>query len=109
MAIHRGARHARFVRPLTTDLSREDDRPYFLWDEDCSGSEFRRALAGALPAERHRLIGKLMREARDPDVWRFVTPRDVWTDFASIAPCLGRGRPFWAYLLTGWDDDGLLG
>jgi len=96
------------VRALTTDLSREDDRPYFLRDEDCSVSEFRRALAGAPPAERHRLIGKLMREARDPDVWRFVTPREVWTDFASIAPYLGRRRPFWVYLLTGWHHDGLL-
>jgi hypothetical protein len=66
------------VRPLTIDLAREDERPYFLWDEDCSVAEFRRALASAAPRDRRRLIGKLMREARDPDVWAFVTPREVF-------------------------------
>jgi hypothetical protein len=96
------------VRPLTTDLAREQERPYFLWDEDCSIAEFRRALDAACGGERHRLIGKLMREARDSDVWRFVTPREVWADFAAIQRHLGRRRPFWTYLLTGWHRDGFL-
>jgi len=107
MAIRRAARHNRVVRPLTTDLSRDDERPYFLWDEDCSVAEFRRALAGAGQRERQRLIGKLMREARDPDVWLFVTPREVWSQLAAIEPYLGRRRGFWRYLLTGWQRDGL--
>ena len=108
VAIERGARHNLVVRPLTTDLSQESERPYFLWDEDTSIAEFRRALGGADARERRRLIGKLMREARDPDVWRFVNPHEVWADFAAIAPYLGRRRPFWVYLLTGWHRDGLL-
>jgi hypothetical protein len=108
MAIHRTAGHNSLVRPLTTDLSREDERPYFLWDEDCSVADFRRALSGAGTNERRRLIGKLMREARDTDVWAFVTPEEVWADFGAIQPYLGRRRSFWAYLLTGWHRDGLL-
>jgi hypothetical protein len=108
LAIHCGRRHNRCVRPLTTDLTREHERPYFLWDEDRSIAEFRRALLDAGPAERRRLIGKLMREARDPDVWQFVTPREVWTDFGAIQPYLGRRRVFWTYLLTGWHRDGFL-
>jgi hypothetical protein len=96
------------VKPLTTDLSREDERPYFLWDETRTLREFRPALATASSAERFRLIGKLMREARDPDVWRFVTPAEVWADFEQIRPYLGRRRAFWEYLLTGWHRDGIL-
>jgi hypothetical protein len=108
VVIRRRGWHNSIVRPLTTDLAREDDRPYFLWDEDTSVAEFRRALAGADARERARLIGKLMREARDPDVWKFVTPREVWADFASIEPYLGRRRAFWTYLLTGWNRDGII-
>jgi hypothetical protein len=96
------------VRPLTTDLDQENERPYFLWDEDRSIAEFRMALAAAEPAERLRLIGKLLREARDTDVWRFVTPHEVWANFAAIERYLGRRRRFWTYLLTGWQRDGLL-
>jgi len=103
-----GARHNAYMRPLTTDLSREEERPYFLWDEDRSVAEFRQALQCADERERYRLIGKLMREARDTDVWRFVTPGEVWAHFKAIEPYLGRRRPFWVYLLTGWHRDGLL-
>jgi hypothetical protein len=102
------ARHDSSVRPLTTDLTRGDERPYFLWDEDRSVDEFRRALADADRPARLRLVGKLMREARDTDVWAFVTPQEVWTDFASIQAYLGRRRAFWVYLLSGWNRDGLL-
>jgi hypothetical protein len=93
---------------LTTDLSRETERPYFLWDEDRTVAEFRKALATADLAERRRLVGKLMREARDSDVWLFVTPREVWADFAALRPHLGRRRAFWDYLLRAWHTDGLL-
>jgi hypothetical protein len=101
--------HNSSVRPLTTDLTRTDERPYFLWDEDVSVAEFRQALGVAKPRERARLIGKLMREARDTDVWAFVTPREVWADLSSIRMYLGRRRPFWDYLLNAWHRDGILG
>ncbi len=93
---------------LTTDLSDPDGRPYFLWDEQRSTGQFRQALAAAPPAERYRLIGKLMREARDPDVWQFVSPHEVWTNFPAIRPYLGRRRGFWEYLLSAWHQDGVL-
>lgn len=101
--------HNSNVRPLTTDLTRSDHRPYFLWDEDVSIAEFRQTLAVAKPRERARLIGKLMREARDTDVWTFVTPREVWAEFPSVRMYLGRRRPFWDYLLNAWRRDGIFG
>ncbi|MEJ7721557.1 MAG: hypothetical protein WKF58_14480 [Ilumatobacteraceae bacterium] len=39
-----------------------------------------------------------MREARDTDVWKFTTPREVWRRWNEIAPQLGRRREFWRFL-----------
>ena len=94
--------------PLTTDLTDDAGRPYFLWDEERTTGEFRRALATAAADERWRLVGKLMREARDTDVWSFIGPAEVWANFAAIRPYLGRRRAFWEYLFHGWQRDGIL-
>jgi hypothetical protein len=60
------------MRPLAVDLSDPSARPYFLWDEDISVAELRAALRPqADQHERMRLMGKLLREARDLDVWSF--------------------------------------
>jgi hypothetical protein len=104
------AAHARFgrVRALTTDLTQEASRPYFLWDEDTSISEFRAALSGADSNERQRLLGKMLREARDSDVWLFVTPREVAAELPALSRHLGRRRAFWAYLIGRWRAHGLV-
>jgi hypothetical protein len=96
------------VRPLTKDLSRGELRPYFLWDEDVSIAELRAILAGPDSHDRDRLLGKMLREARDTDVWRFVTPAEVATALPRLGRRLGRRRRFWEFLITGWRDDGLL-
>jgi hypothetical protein len=72
-------------------------------------AEFKQRLASASLAERRRLIGKLLREARDTDVWGFITPSEVWSDFQAIARHLGRRRSFWEFLLKQWQEGGLLG
>lgn len=96
------------VRALTTDLARDDLRPYFLWDEDVSNGELRAILAGPASAERDRLFGKMLREARDLDVWRFVRPADVARDLDRLRPRVGRRFAFWRFLIEGWRSDGLL-
>lgn len=96
------------MRPLTKDLSRVDARPYFLWDEDTSIAELRAVLAGPDCEHRDRLIGKMLREARDIDVWAFVTPTEVARLLPRIARYLGRRKPFWEFLIEGWQRDGLL-
>jgi hypothetical protein len=93
--------------PLTTDLDDPNGRPYFLWDEVTSTSELRSALASAEPSEKARLLGKVMREARDTDVWRFTTVAEVRTFFPEIEKYLGRRRAFWKYLLDAWKRHGL--
>jgi hypothetical protein len=96
------------VRALTTDLTRQDGRPYFLWDEDTSIAELRAALSGTDEHERHRLLGKMLREARDSDVWQFVTPTQVAVALPDLARHLGRRRAFWDYLIGRWRAHGLV-
>jgi len=96
------------VRPLTTDLSQGHLRPYFLWDEDVSTDELRARLRGGDERERLRLTAKMLREAGDLDVWRFVTPSEVARALPAIRHRLGRRRAFWDFLIEGWREDGLL-
>ena len=92
---------------MTTDMTRGDLRPYFLWDEDVSIAELRAALAEPGP-RRDRLLGKMLREARDIDVWAFVTPAEVARDLPRLQRRVGRRLGFWTFLIEGWRRDGLL-
>jgi hypothetical protein len=96
------------MRALTTDLTREELRPYFLWDEDISIAELRARLHGEPGWERDRLFGKMLREARDLDVWAFVAPADVAEILPRLGRRLGRRAAFWNFLIEGWRQDGLL-
>jgi len=79
-----------------------------LWDEDVSVAEFRAALRGHDIEHRRRLLGKMLREARDSDVWLFVTPEDVARELPFLGRRLGRRLRFWNWLIDGWRSDGLL-
>ncbi len=93
---------------LTTQLDDPEAIPYFLWDDPMTMRELRARLDSASPPERARLLGKILREARDPDVWRFTTPEEVAARWSELAPHLGRRRAFWEYLLGAWRRHGLL-
>ena len=96
------------MRPLTTDFSKGDKRPYFLWDEDVSIDELRAKLSGYDGRERLRLLGKMLREARDIDVWLFTTPEEVARELPALGRTLGRRRAFWEFLINGWREDGII-
>lgn len=90
-------------------MSRGELRPYFLWDEDVSIDELRVALGR--PDEdplRDRLFGKMLREARDVDVWTLVTPAEVAQALPALRRRVGRRFAFWTFLIEGWRRDGLL-
>jgi len=95
-------------RALSTDLRDTDAIPYFLWDDPMTVRELVEHLARASASERFRTLGRILREARDSDVWRFTTPADVNRHWDRISPHLGRRREFWRWLLDGWRQDGLL-
>ncbi len=99
------------VRPACASRSNLADPsavPYFMWDEPVTVTEVRRRLASADRPERTRLLAKILREARDPDVWRFTSPVEVEAAWPALAPHLGRRRSFWQFVLTRWKELGLL-
>jgi len=87
---------------LSADLDDPQAVPYFLWDAPMSVAELRSHLASAASAERLRLLGKILREARDTDVWRFTTPTEVAALWPELQRHLGRRRAFWEFLLGRW-------
>lgn len=93
---------------LSTNLDDPAATPWFLWDEPMSIAELRMKLETASPQERTRLLGKILREARDTDVWRFTTPEAIVRDWNRLAPHLGRRLPFWRFLLDSWHRMGLI-
>lgn len=94
--------------PLSTDLDDPAAVPYFLWDEPMTAAELRARLATASAPERDRLLGKILREARDTDVWRFVTPDELAIRWPHLVRHLGRRKAFWEFLLGRWRQAGLL-
>ena len=94
---------------LSTELNNPAAIPYFLWDEPMTVAEFKQRLVTASAPEQKRLLAKLLREARDTDVWQFTTPQEVWRQWTELLPMLGRRRGFWEWLLNCWHKEGLLG
>jgi len=97
------------MRALTTDMARSELRPYFLWDEDVSIGELHDALAAPDSPRRDQLLAKMLREARDIDVWEFVRPVEVARVLERLRRRIGRRYPFWSFLIEGWRRHGLLG
>jgi hypothetical protein len=93
---------------LSTNLLDPEAVPYFLWDEPMTVAALRERLRTASRPEAARLLGKILREARDTDVWLFTTPADVTVRWGELSPHLGRRRPFWEFLLAKWREEGLL-
>ena len=93
---------------LSTDLGNPEAVPYFLWDEPMTVRELRNRLETASHPERIRLLAKILREARDTEVWRFTTLREVLRLWPEISRQLGRRRRFWDFLLSEWRRQGLL-
>lgn len=93
---------------LSTALDDPSAVPYFLWDEPLTVTELHRRLESGSREERTRLLSKVLREARDTDVWKFTTPREVLSLWPQLRLHLGRRRAFWDFLLDHWRLAGLL-
>jgi hypothetical protein len=93
---------------LSSDLDDPGAVPYFLWDEPMTVAELRRRLEHGSTAERVRLTAKILREARDTEVWRFTSPEAVALDWSSLSLHLGKRRQFWEFMLAAWASQGKL-
>jgi hypothetical protein len=96
------------MRALTTDMASRQLRPYFLWDEDVSIDELHQILAELDGPRRDQLLAKMLREARDLDVWHFIRPAEVARVLERLRRRIGRRHAFWAFLIEGWRAHGLL-
>ena len=76
--------------------------------DDALIAELKAVLAAGPSATRDRLMGKMLREARDVDVWHFTTPTEVALNMERLQRRIGRRYAFWAFLINGWRSDGLL-
>lgn len=72
-------------------------------------AELRERLSSASKHEQSRLLGKILREARDTDVWQFTTPDELISVWDSVERHLGRRRQFWQFLIREWQELGLVG
>jgi len=98
----------RDLGPLSTNLDHADAWPYFLWDEPVTVAELRQWLRHPDRATRALWTARVMREARYPDVWRFIELGQVLDLWPLLERHLGRSRAFWTFLIEGWRSDGLL-
>ncbi len=71
-------------------------------------SDVRVRLRDVSEPERLRLLALILREARDPDVWRFVIPEEVVRLWPLPTGRLGLRRAFWEFLLDRWKRLGLV-
>jgi hypothetical protein len=93
---------------LSTDLNDPRAIPYFLWDDPMTVAELKERLATASPPEKTRLLAKVLREARDTEVWKFTSLPEVLAQWPQLVPQLGRRRGFWEFLIGSWRQQGLL-
>lgn len=73
---------------LSTDLNNPETIPYFLWDDPITVGELKHHLKQGTQAESNRLLAKILREAKDSDVWIFTTPIEVTQRWGAIAHML---------------------
>ncbi len=77
-------------------------RPYFLWDTDLTIDAFTSALASDDADVRAYFTAKLMRQAKPDDVFEFLTPADILSQWPQVAPLLGKTQPFWSWIFDEW-------
>ena len=83
-------------------------RPYFLWDTDTTLAQFEAYLADPDPQVRAYWLGKLMRQAKPDDVFRFITPEALAPLLPAVTPYLGRQRAFWEWIFGLWEAHNLV-
>jgi hypothetical protein len=84
--------------------------PWFLWWDGVriSEEELREKLRSPDAAVRGAWAGRILREARFDDVWKFLSVAEIVRDWEPISRNLGRERARWTSLFEGWRRDGLI-
>ena len=96
-------------KALSSNVSDISSIPYFMWDDPMTVQEIKYRLETASLPERNRLLGKILREAKDTDVWEFTTPAEFLENWDELSKHLGRRKDFWEFLFKQWKKAGLIG
>lgn len=60
------------------------NRPYFLWDYNLNEDDVRRILARGSDVEKRWLTGRILTNARFTDIWKYLKPAQVATQFSNL-------------------------
>ncbi len=94
---------------ISLDTDDADAVPYFNWDAPVTNGTVRRALAEGTEDDKMFWTARILREARYPDVWAYLSlRRDVLPRWERLRPKLGRQRRFWEFLVGQWREHGLI-
>ena len=94
---------------ISLDTSSPEAIPYFNWDTPVTNAEVRRALVAGSEDDKLFWIARILREARYPDVWKYMSLRnDVLPRWEVLRGRLGRRKGFWEFLVERWRRDGLV-
>ena len=79
--------------------------PSFCWDRNWTVGEIKKRLR---EDNSFSVIAWILREAKFSEVWNFVTPQQILTNFDKLESQLGRKAAFWRYILNEWRELGKL-
>lgn len=83
-------------------MSEEDKIPYFMWDYGYTIREIKEILAGDDEPRKLQMMGKILRDARYADVWKFFGLREFLKYRKKLVPFAGRRRKFWEFMYNRW-------
>jgi hypothetical protein len=73
-------------RKISLDVIAPDAIPYFSWDAPVTNAEVRRALLEGTEEDKIFWSARILREARSPDVWKYLSlRRDVLSALGEAA------------------------
>lgn len=90
------------MKNMTFDMSQEHMIPYFMWDYGYTIREIKEILCGDDEQEKLQMMGKILRDARYADVWKFFSLREFLKYRERLVPFTGRMRGFWQFMYDKW-------
>ena len=84
------------------------DRPDFLWDERMTRDDLKKLLSRGNEEERIYYTAKILREARFEEVWDYISPAFLSSNWEKLRGQLGRRKGFWEFIYTTWHGHGLI-
>lgn len=73
-----------------------------MWDFGYTIRHIRQLLASTGERRRLSIMAKILRSARDEDVWKFISVQDFLREREMLMRCLGGQRDFWEFMYRRW-------